>query len=627
MVAWAVLPWTTAFIALAVVFRLRGPWLEGGGLLLGGALALRLLFLASHPDLSDDLYRYVWDGWIHVNGVSPYRWPPADPALAQFQSDPLFREMNSPAWISVYPPLSQVVFLLGGWLHEQGGWPLSGWGIRAGFTALEFLGVVALYGALRSRGVSRAPLILYAWNPLVLLTVAGSGHSEGGLVLGIGLLLLGLARGRAWLGWMGWMLAVLSKGIPLLLGPLLLRTLTQQVGRTAAWKGALPAATLGILFTALILTPSDLARVLSSVRLYTDLFAFNGALHPLLRTAGWSVLGVETGPILARTFALVSLGIALAVARFWPQSDGLPVSGMGTASLLILSVYLVLTPTVHPWYLLWGLPFLVVAAPTLGRPWLWMSWAALPTYLFYVGVPMLPLALVFWGGALGVLIVSVHKYREQVLAPLRVQAGRRKARWIRPWVRGTRVLDVGGGEGFVLEALGATAAPLSTVAVPTPGAGELGWVVDPEANRSGHVRALGEALPFRDQSAHTVLLSFVLHHAHDPRKVLSEALRVSEKRVIILESVPRSSLERTLLEGVDRWVNGHRGAGGMGDPAAPLNMRPAHAWVTLANELGATVIHAERPGGVHPILLLVLEPRKGRGTAVDRGRTALEDGS
>lgn len=596
MAGWALIPWTLAFLGLVVLLRREPPWLSRTVVILGGSLVLRLLFLATQQDLSDDLYRYVWDGWLRINGISPYRWPPEHAALEGFQGDELFQEMNSREWISIYPPLSQLVFLWGGWVHTLAGWPVSAWSIRVGFTLLELGGLVGLHLALRATGASPALLIAYAWNPLVLLSVAGSGHSEGGLILGLGLLLWGIAQGKPALGWAGWVLAVLSKGIPLLLGPLLFRVFWKRTGLKATLVGLVPASLLGLVLLSFFLHPTDLPRIFSSVRLYTDLFAFNGALHPLFRELNWRLLGMETGPLLGRLFVVLTGVVAVWAALRWPAQPLEPTRTFATASLGIFSLYLILTPTVHPWYLLWGLPLVPFAAQTLRAPWLWVSWAGLATYLFYSGYSAVLLALLFWGGA---LLWALHSNREWIFAPLRRMAGRRKAAWVRPWIAGSACLDVGGAEGHVTEALQATC---------------RGWVVDPEAHRPGDVAACGEKLPFAANAVDTVLLSFVLHHTHDPRGVLAEALRVARHRVVILESVPRTPAERSFLEAVDRWVNAGRGLGGMGAESAPLAMHPTAFWLDLAHDLRASVLHAGRPGGIHPVLLLVLEPSEGEST-------------
>jgi alpha-1,6-mannosyltransferase len=593
LVGVALLPWTVAFVALLLLWHRHRPWLAQPGVLLGGALLLRILFLLSSQDLSDDLVRYTWDGWLGVQGIPPYRFRPDDPALAHLQGDGLFPRLNSPAYHSIYPPLSQLVFLVGGWVHEVAGWPLSGRAIRLGFTLLEMAGVVALHRALRDTSRSPADLALYAWNPLVLLAVAGSGHSEGGLVLGVGLLLAGVALRRPGVAWSGWVLAVLAKGVPLLLAPLVWRTLARTSGGRATLRGLLPALVLGAGLCAPFLRLDDLPRVWSSAQLYVHLFEFNAGLHALLSSAGWSA---------APTLRWVAVAGALWIGMRH-RADS--VRALARGSLLVLSLYLVTATTVHPWYLLWVLPFLPFNRTGLG-PWLWASWAGLATYLFYAGVPGGPLALLFWGGMLG---WWVHDERERFFRPLRRWAGRRKAGWIAPWVAGTEVLDVGGAEGHLARALRrARPCRVTVLAWQAPagyGSGEpLGWI-----------RGDARALPLPDGSADTVLLSFVLHHVGGDggaEEALAEALRVARQRVVILESTFRGPVEGRALACLDAWVN--RGREPEGEEAAPHAAHPvahrtAERWIALATALGARVVVADRPrGSVHRVLRLVLEP-------------------
>jgi alpha-1,6-mannosyltransferase len=601
----AVVPWTAAFLALLHLWRRHGAWLERPLILLGGALLLRILFLLPIQDLSDDIFRYVWDGWLGIHGVPPYRYTPDDPALAPFQGDLLFRRMNSPGWHSVYPPLSQLVFLWGGWVHELLGWPASGRAIRVGFTLLEFAGVLAIWRALGASGSRvRAPLVLYAWNPLVLVAVAGSGHSEGGMVLGVGLLFWGLALRRGWLAWMGLALAVLSKGIPILLAPLLWRALgarTDARGRDRVLE-MLAAGLLALLLSFPFLRLSDLGLVWESTQLYVRLFEFNAGLYALLREGGWRILGMETRAWLGPALRWTAVG-----AAFWiglRRSAG-SVERFAAGSVLILSIYLVTATTVHPWYLLWVLPFLALT-PTGRGPWMWGAWAAFLTYFFYRGIPAAPLSTIFWGG---MAAIALNAERERVFQPLRKTAGRRKARWVAPWIRGSNLLDVGGGEGHVARAL-APHLQGGRVLVLDPQPGGAG---PPGAAGTGTVRGDAGDLPFPDGSVDTVLLSFVLHHTPDAERALAEALRVAGQRVIVLESVyrgPRGGWEQRTLAWVDGWVNAGRGEGQMGSAEAPLRHRPSAEWAKMAERLGADIIRADRPrGSVHRVLRLVLEPR------------------
>ncbi len=624
----ALLPWSAAFVALLLVVRHHAGWVARPGVLLGGAVLLRILFLLPESDLSDDLFRYAWDGWIRQHGHLPYAAPPEAPSLEGLRGTPrgqeLFAGLNSPSYISVYPPLSQLVFLWGGLLHEHFGWPAAARGIRAAFTLLELGGILALHRALRGRPGGPAALALYAWNPLALVAVAGSGHSEGGLVLGIGLLVLGIARlstsslRAGALAWTGWALAVLSKGIPLLLVPLLVRTLAHRIGLRHTLLAALPAVLLALLLCLPFLRPGDLARVATSTRLYVELFEFNAGLFALVRWGWIRIPGTWPPAELAGWLRGAAVAGAVWIG-LRHRVDTL--SAFAGGAVLALSLYLVTATTVHPWYLLWVLPFFPLTG-TLRAPWLWGAWASFLTYGVYQGLPGAPLALLFWGGMLGIL---VNEERERLLGPLRRMGGKRKARWILPGIEGARVLDVGGAEGDVARALEGA---LAKGRVRGEGAGRVvvadpGLVAHPDGVPG--IQADGGALPLPDRSFDTVVLSFVLHHARDPDRVLAEALRVARRRVVVLESTFRGPVERRILEEVDRWVNAGRGrppasgaTGAVGEEPGPpdwrrdpepLRYRTREGWISAAEALGARVVVADRPpGSVHRVLRLVLEP-------------------
>jgi len=592
--------YTAAFAALLVLVRRCGDFLDDWKVLLGGAVLLRLVLFPALPDLSDDMYRYVWDGWLTASGVNPYLHAPSDPALAEFQGSPLFQAMNSPDYHSVYPPLSQLVFLLGGATYGAIGWPGAAYAIKAGFLLLELTGIALLFLALVRIGRAPRSLALYAWNPLVLVVVAGGGHTEGGLLAGLGLLAFGVAGGGRRRAWLGLVLAAASKGIPVVLAPLLFRRHWREAGLWRTFVDALPATLFGLALLLPFLRPGVAAAVSGSADLYVRLFEFNAGLYFLLREATALLTGEDYGKVIGPGLRWAFLAAAAVVSLRYPIRDA---EGWFRGALVIFGLYLVTATTVHPWYLLWGLA--LVPLTTLNRgAWIWASWAAFLTWFTYVGVPHLLLTTAFWGGVGAFLLLESRLLRgvETRFRGLLLQvAGRRKAAQVDPFVGEGRVLDLGAAEGHVAIHLQRPGRKLFLVdvgnwfRVPLPGV-----VYD------------GTTLPLGDRTVDTVLLSLVLHHAEDPDRVIVEALRVCRTQLVVTESTYRWEWERRLLEALDRCANRTRGMdSGEGSPPQPIAFRKVEEWEAAFARAGGRVIQSRRLNRVgHRHHLFVVDPEE-----------------
>src|SRR5580704_7035041 len=97
---------------LAVALVLRRPTASGSMLVvLGVAVAMRLIVLFPQPFLSSDMYRYVWDGRVQVAGINPYHYFPADPALQSLRDEAIYPHINrAEVARTIYPPFAQLVF-------------------------------------------------------------------------------------------------------------------------------------------------------------------------------------------------------------------------------------------------------------------------------------------------------------------------------------------------------------------------------------------------------------------------------------------------------------------------------------------------------------------------------------
>lgn len=553
------------------------------GVVLGAALLFRLAFAWHVPVLSDDAYRYVWDGLLQREGINPFLWLPSDPRFSDLQTLPLYEAMNSASYYSVYPPLSQLVFGIAGRLYA-GDWLTSYYAVKAVFMALEFGGVLLL-----SRLVAPRALLLYAWHPLVLVEVAGQAHTEAALVFFIAAAAYAAHRGRglwatAALTCAGWV-----KLVPFVLLPF--------AWRRYGWRSV---AVTGVVSAVLVLPYFDPAvpgRVLQSLTLYVRYFEFNAgpyyAAKELLRLLTGDDWSKTLGPALGVLFA-GSVPLLYLADRHLGWT-------LGRAARALLGLFLVLATTVHPWYLLLVLPL----APLARRPpWHWyaLGLLSLGTYLFYAGGSYWPWVIGGWTAwalllAARLWIVSEgepRRWAEQTFYRAlrdfqRSRAARKAARIERMLgfeLNGKRILDLGAGEGFVGEALqrrhGADVV--------------LADVVD--LNESGLPLRVydGRRLPFAEKQFDLVVLYFVLHHCEDAETVLREAVRVSRRAVFVAESVYTSRRERVVLETLDRWVNRLRSRGRMAAQEERLVFRTDEQWRSLFATLPVAVTHAAARG-------------------------------
>lgn len=390
----------------------------GGGdlrVVVAGAIALRLLALAGSPELSDDVYRYAWEGELVASGVSPYAYAPDAPELELLRAAraDLYARLNHPDVSAAYPPLAQALFaahwIVADWLGIAD-WRALVQLLRVTFALFDLALLWPLVVLLRRRGLPEGLAVAWGWCPLVALEFAGSGHFDSAaLLLMVGALALGEGAARRRLVPAGRELlalallagATLTKLLPVCAAPFLAR------GRGAWLRAGLFAALVVAGFLPVVLGLAGgalgLGRGLSEYGLRWEHSGLvYGFLEDLLRRAGleyddsWlDARRVGRGAILA-----LWLGIALLA---WRRHAG-PTAAVGT----LVAAFLVLTPTLHPWYIAWIVPFLALAK----RPafaWLAASgvllhWAPVqyalegryevpPVYRALIGVPFAVLLL------------------------------------------------------------------------------------------------------------------------------------------------------------------------------------------------------------------------------------------
>lgn len=310
----------------------------------GLGLTARVGLFATLPILSDDVFRFLWDGFLLKNGIHPFAEIPRfylDSSVPGLTPE-LFEMLNSKERFTVYPPLNQGLFWLSVTISDN-------WLVATGFMRLLLLTVdigtfVFLKKILVMKGKDPQLAFLYFLNPLVILEGVGNLHFE---VLVIFFLTAGLYyfyKNETWKAATAIGLAVGTKLLPLIFLPyFFFQEITNRRITFTLLAGAVSVLTLLPLFS-----ESFIIGMKDSLGLYFQNFEFNPSLFYLAKQIGYALTGTNqiavVGPILSVLSMISILLISIAgILRKWPVEKVL---------LFVLTAYLLLSTTVHPWYIL-----------------------------------------------------------------------------------------------------------------------------------------------------------------------------------------------------------------------------------------------------------------------------------
>ncbi|WP_231955406.1 carotene biosynthesis protein [Aquiflexum balticum] len=352
-------------------YRVIGLW---SGIV--GAVILRMVFIVALPELSDDFYRYFYDGQLLRNGINPYLYLPhvafvETGIVSNAYWEMLLTQMNSPAYFSVYPPLHQVIF----WISAMSGENLlyNIVTIRFIIIAFDILNIFLIWKITQEWKVSNQVLWLYAFNPLVIIEISGNLHLEGIVLTGLLLSIYAFSKKKQFSSSLGWSLAVGLKLTPLIIGPLWLK----------AWKGKklisfLVVSGLVILILLIPLTIGNGAvGFLESLRLYQRNFEFNASIYYFLREIISFFLGYNPIAYLGPALNLVAFFGILGFVYFWKVDKA---EDLAEGIVLLYLIFLLLQPVVHPWYLI---PAFGISVLTKNRVFLIWSFLVFLSYAAY----------------------------------------------------------------------------------------------------------------------------------------------------------------------------------------------------------------------------------------------------
>lgn len=334
-------------------------------------IAFRAMMVTSQPKLSDDMYRYVWDGRVQANLINPYIYPPNASALAHLRDGAIWPLINRKNAVTIYPAGAELAFAA---IWRV--WPDNVHWTQTVMAAGDLLAGFLLVGLLRALGRSPLAVLIYLWSPLVIFETAHSAHVDG-LVLPflVGAWLARLKRRDALTGLLLGAATAL-KLYPVLLLPVLWRT-RDPAGRFR------PSFSTPLAFAASIFIPylpylSAGGKVIGYLPNYFKEQFNPGLVHII---SEW----VKKAGVMPEQATLIILSVALAgvylVFFLRPNADN---ESAIRRCIWPIGAYTLLTQNLFPWYMLWLVPLLAIFLPRHaleGKPRLrqlqpnaWMGW-------------------------------------------------------------------------------------------------------------------------------------------------------------------------------------------------------------------------------------------------------------
>ena len=355
------------FVAAVIVVLTRPANRATIWVVLGFAVAMRIMPLFAKPFLSSDIYRYVWDGIVQHAHVNPYRYVPGDAALSFLRPghEEIFNNINRRDYArTIYPPVTQMIY----WAVTLVSPTVQA--MKLAMFGFECVTVGALVAMLRWMRRSSAEVLLYAWCPLLVWEIAGAGHVDAAVLCFVTLALVARRRDQPVLTGLLLGCAVMTKFYPLVLLPAL--------WKRGDWK--MPTAVAAVCAVGYATYSSAGRLVFGFLGGYSEEEGINSGARFFLLELAQRVRGLEHLSVAAY---LVFCAVVMGAICWWcwkfatvgsviphpsamkPRMDGAPgllvaPAFVRGATMLAMTMMLLFSPH-YPWYIVWLIPFFALA--------------------------------------------------------------------------------------------------------------------------------------------------------------------------------------------------------------------------------------------------------------------------
>ncbi|WP_426431448.1 mannosyltransferase [Winogradskyella sp. HB-48] len=364
------------------------------------SILFRFLFLFAIPNLSQDFYRFIWDGQMLLEGFNPYLNTP-DHIIKRETSIPLANELHNGMGVlnashySNYPPLNQLCFVIGN-LFPGNSILSSVVGMRLIIIAAD---IGTLYFGKKLLEALKLPpsrIFWYILNPFIIIELTGNLHFESVMIFFLVWSLYLLHSGKWKWAAMAFACSVSVKLIPLIFLPLFFwwfnsnsvsdKNDTNNI-KIPAFAGITKLigfySIIGVTTLVFFLPFFSMEFVTNyskTIGLWFGDFEFNASIYYILRAIGYTITGYNEIAVIGKILPVISVLIILGFS-FLRKNNSIP--KLSKSILLVFTIYLFLSTTVHPWYI--ATLVMLCIFTNYRYPLVWSLVIAL-SYLSYLGI-------------------------------------------------------------------------------------------------------------------------------------------------------------------------------------------------------------------------------------------------
>lgn len=384
-VAKLILLYVALFVFAFQIIKTTGFYFR---ILVISSILFRLLFLFAIPNLSQDFYRFIWDGQMILEGFNPYLYIP-NTVVEWGTSIPLAKELHSgmgelsSSHFTNYPPINQLCFVIANLF--------PGKSIVSSVIGLRLIIITADIGTLYfgKKLLERLKLpsnriFWYILNPFIIIELTGNLHFEGVMIFFLIWSLYLLHQGKWKCAAVVLACSISVKLIPLMFLPLFFWWFVKKEKPFNGLKQLtvfylIIGITL-LLFFMPFFSMEFITNYSKTVALWFSNFEFNASIYYIFREIGYIITGYNEIAIIGKILPVISILIILGFS-FFKYNNSIP--KLTTSLLIVFTFYLFLSTTVHPWYI--ATLVIICVFTNYKFPLIW-SLVIILSYISYVGI-------------------------------------------------------------------------------------------------------------------------------------------------------------------------------------------------------------------------------------------------